>query len=909
MDIKANKNTYFLLLFWAFVQIILNIFTFQAIFVRSLHVMFLIFFGGLYFKKLKFFTLPLTIFTFSYIFLNYNKIALRGGYLYKIDYIFAFFAIFLVLIVSFKINKTFTLLSLIFLSYLFWGRFISGPLAHNGFSLRRVLSHFVWGTEGIFGLGAGVSSSYIFLFMLFGSFLKFSGFIDFISDLSLCLVGKSYGSYAKVSVIASALMGMVNGSALANVATTGSLTIPLMKKQKYSSEYAAAVEAASSTGGQFAPPIMGAVAFVMAEFLNISYLRVVKAAVIPAFLYYLGIFTSVHYEAKKLNLKSSAFSYNFLDLLKERGHLLIPIFILIAGLFYFPLEFCVIISIFSLIGVCAFKKSTRMSFTNILDALVDGAVNSIAVGISCVLIGLIIGSVSLSGLGLNFGNMILNLNSHSLIFAWFLVAIMSLILGMGVPGVAAYVIVVSVAVPVLIKLGAQPIGAHLFCLIYACLSNITPPVAVSSYLASSIAESDMVKTSLIALKLAFSGFIFPFFFLINPKLIGLESPKFLEIIFLIVFSSIGVFAISLGLTGFFKKNLSKTKRFLFLVLGLLIMYPEKYTSIFSLIGLIFLLIGEMNFKVKNKFPIFFILMFFLTGCTSPKYRIDIPTASTTGALYPLGASLANVLNRDKDFRANIQASGGGIDNLNILYNRDANLSMAVNSIVSQSYEGKGIFKGRENKKLRIIASLYLNPNQILVRKDLKIKSLKDLKGSHFSVGNPGSTTELEAKAHFEALGMDINKDIFPERVSPSEAISLLKSKKISGVWIMAGAPSASVTEILLTANCEILNLDPDFIEKLNENNNGYENYTIKKSVYNNNKEINTSASPMVIFTSSDMSEECAYKITKAFWENLEELKTSNKVLKNVEIKNALRGIGKVPLHPGAKKYYLERGIK
>ncbi|HAP56938.1 MAG TPA: C4-dicarboxylate ABC transporter permease, partial [Sphaerochaeta sp.] len=415
--------------------------------------------------------------SFAYLLKNYIPVAKRGGYLISLDIWVAGIIMVLIFEAGRRACKNLAILGLIFLLYNFLGKWIPGDLGHVGFSVKRVLNHMIWGSQGIFGVGIGVSATYIFLFVLFGAYLKYSGFSQFINDISLTLVGRTAGGPAKVAVLASALLGMINGSAIANVATTGTITIPMMKKTGYKKEFAAAVEAVASTGGQFAPPIMGAVGFVMAEFMGVSYTKVLLAACIPAFLYYLTLLFAVHFEAKRLGLSglSKENIPNAMVVLKKQGHLIIPLVVLIGLLsFGFTPLFGAVVAIFATIAASWLRKDTRMTWSVIVQATVEGARSAIAVGMSCAIIGVIIGTVSLTGLGLNFGYIILKIvGEGQLYLGGLMVMLMSIVLGMGVPGVAAYVIVSTVSVPVLIQAGAIPMAAHMFCLIYACLSNIT----------------------------------------------------------------------------------------------------------------------------------------------------------------------------------------------------------------------------------------------------------------------------------------------------------------------------------------------------------------------------------------------------------------------------------------------------
>ncbi|MDR1834840.1 MAG: TRAP transporter fused permease subunit [Fusobacteriaceae bacterium] len=602
-----------LLVLWAFWQVWVNVRAVNAMTLRMGHCMFLLAFTFLIYptvkkekKRRKFPPLQdialvaLTLATFGYMILNYSKVAQSMGFFTKFQYVVAAVAIFLVFEAARRASTSLAILGLLFFLYNFFGRYIPGSLGHNGFSLRRVLSHLAWGSQGIFGVGIGVSASYIFLFVLFGAFLKYSGFSKFINDVSMTLVGRSPGGPAKVAVVASALIGMINGSAVANVVTTGTITIPLMKKTGYRSEFAAAVEAVASTGGQFCPPIMGAVGFVMAEFLGVSYSKVMMAAAIPAFLYYLSLMFAVHFEAKRLGLRglSPENIPDALIVLKKQGHLVLPLVVLMGMMFlgYTPL-YAAVYAIVATVLAAALRKETRMSRETIVKALEEGARGAVGVGVSCVVIGIIIGTVSLTSLGLSMGYVILSVvGKDQLYLGGLMVMIMSTILGMGVPGVAAYVIVVAVAIPVLIDIGVVPMAAHMFCLIYACLSNITPPVAMSSYVAAGLADSDQTKTSFIAMKLGLTGFLLPFFFLGNPVLlIGATPTGFLTTAQAAVTATIGVIGLTAALQGRLVTKLNRLERIGFFVAALCTISPEKLSDGAGIL-IIALLIGIQLYK-------------------------------------------------------------------------------------------------------------------------------------------------------------------------------------------------------------------------------------------------------------------------------------------------------------------------
>ncbi len=590
-----------LMVIWVIFQLWFSTFgIISAINLRAIHCLFLLMFTFLLYPPVKkqnqdlkhpqaadIILIAMAFFAFGFLILKYTEIARSGGRIDTFQMVIAVIGIMVVFEAGRRTSRNLAILAAIFLAYNYFGRFIGGYLGHNGFTFKRVLITQFWGTQGILGTGAGVSATYIFLFVVFGAFLKHSGFTRFINDLSLTLVGKTPGGPAKVAVIASALLGMVNGSAVANVATTGTITIPMMKRTGYKKEFAAAVEATASTGGQFCPPVMGAAGFIMAEFLDVRYSVVIAAALVPAFLYYLGLMMSVHFEARKLGL-SGVREENIpsaKEVLRNGWHLMIPLVVLITVMVIgkSPL-YAATVAIPVTVASSWIRKDTRMTWDRIVAACVEGAKGAVTVGVSCLLIGVIIGTVTLTSLGLNLGYMILNgFTGSNIYIVGLLVMLISVILGMGVPGIAAYVIVQAVAVPVLLKAGAVPLAAHMFCLIYACLSNITPPVAISCYVAAGIADADQTKTGLIAVRLALAGFIVPLFFLANPVLLPLaqEGAAFTTVMAAIT-ASAGTVMLAGGLEGWFAVREHWIERILFIAAALLLLYPGAVTDIAGL---------------------------------------------------------------------------------------------------------------------------------------------------------------------------------------------------------------------------------------------------------------------------------------------------------------------------------------
>ena len=615
---KTNTAITVLMIVWVLFQLWFSTFgIITAVNLRAFHSLFLLLFTFLLFPSHKTQEKKLThppvvdvvliavaFFAFGYLILKYTEIARSGGRIDTFQMCVAAVGILVVFEAGRRTSGNLAVLAAVFLAYNFFGQFIGGYLGHNGFTLKRILITQFWGTQGILGTGASVSATYIFLFVVFGAFLKYSGFSRFINDLSLSLVGRTPGGPAKVAVIASAMLGMVNGSAVANVATTGTITIPMMKRTGYESEFSAAVEATASTGGQFCPPVMGAAGFIMAEFLNVNYTVVIAAALVPAFLYYLGLLTSVHFEAKRLGLTGVPEEEipDAREVLKNGWHLAIPLVVLIAVMILgrSPL-YAATVAIPVTVASSWLKKDTRMTWDRIVAACVEGARGALTVGISCLLIGVIIGTVTLTSLGLNLGYMILNgFTGTSIYLVGILVMLISVILGMGVPGVAAYVIVQSVAVPVLLKAGVVPLAAHMFCLIYACLSNITPPVAISCYVAAGIAGANQTKTGLIAVRLALTGFIVPIFFLANPALLPLAgNAAAAATVLAVITAAAGTVMLSGGLEGWFLIRQHWIERILFIVAALLLLYPGTVTDIVGSCSAV-VLIAVQLFRSRNK---------------------------------------------------------------------------------------------------------------------------------------------------------------------------------------------------------------------------------------------------------------------------------------------------------------------
>jgi len=455
-------------------------------------------------------------------------------------------------------------------------------------------------TEGIFGPTLGVSASYVIMFVLFGAFMERTGVGQLFMDFALSLTGHTAGGPGKVSVISSSLFGTVSGSAVANVMVDGPITIPLMKRSGFRPAFAAAVEATASTGGQIMPPIMGAAAFVMAEFLAVSYFQVVVWAIIPAILYYVAVFFAVHFEAKRVGLLGLPRSEipRLRDVMRDRGHLFTPLVVILAGLIAgYSAPYCALAGTLSCIPVAMLRKNTRagIGWHTVWEALQDGAKNSISVALACACAGIIIGVIFLTGAAVDFTALVVRLAQDYLLLALILSMLAGIVLGMGMPTTPAYIVMVSLLVPALIKLGAPVPAAHMFAFYFAILSAITPPVALAVYAAAGLAKANLWEAGWAAVRVGAAGFIVPFMFIYEPALLMLNGWAEWHVSLLAFISAtIGCITLAAGLYGYLFAACRMWERVVLLIAALLLIAPELISS---LIGIALLL----GIAAKQKF--------------------------------------------------------------------------------------------------------------------------------------------------------------------------------------------------------------------------------------------------------------------------------------------------------------------
>jgi len=605
-----------------------------------------------------------------YIIANYGQLVLRAGTATTMDMIVGVVGILLVLEAARRIvGLPIVIIAGVFIAYAFAGPWLPGQLAHRGVDVGDLVQHLYFTTEGVFGIPLGVSSTFIFLFILFGAYLEKTGLGQYFIDLANSIAGRSAGGPAKVAVLSSGLMGTVSGSSVANVVGTGSFTIPMMKRLGYKPEFAGAVEATASTGGQLMPPIMGAAAFLMSEMTGIPYVRIIGAAVIPALLYYFGVWAGVHFEAKKLGLRGMTKEElpNLKEIFFGRGYLMIPlvgiVWLLVTG--YTPMLaafYAIVLSIAAavlgwwaplpiggmlvvfaimkpifkvgpygadgalryltqmtplgalavlgaiLLGFAILKKKPNIGFKEIVGGLESGARGAIGVLAATACAGIIIGVVTKTGLGLKLGSVLVSLANGNLILTLFFTMITSIILGMGVPTTANYIITSTIAAPAIImllrmKFPELPIDsisivlpAHMFAFYFGIIADVTPPVALAAFAGAGIAKANPMKTGLAASKLAIAAFLVPYIFVMNPMMLMIDV-TFWSGLLMVATSMLGIIGVSSGIMGYLLCRSLWWERILMAAGGVLMIDPGAVTVI---IGIGLIVVGVVSQVIRKR---------------------------------------------------------------------------------------------------------------------------------------------------------------------------------------------------------------------------------------------------------------------------------------------------------------------
>jgi len=543
----------------------------------------------------------ITVVATIYTTLNVEPFNARSGVALPSDLIFGAITCLLVLEATRRVvGNSLVILAGVFLMYAYFGRYFPGVFAHRGYSIGRIIYQMYLTGQGIFGIPLGVSAGYLVVFIVLAALLDSSGLGKLFNDAALAVGGRLKGGPAKVSVIASALCGTISGSAATNVATTGAFTIPLMKKCGYKAYFAGAVEAAASTGGQIMPPIMGTVAFIMAEYLGVSYGTVAMAAVIPALLYFSGVFFQVDARARKIGLTglSKEEIPNLLDTIKKYGHMIIPMIALVYFLMdgFSPVYAAFYASVLTW-ALSLLRKETRLLGAGLADMSVKAARSALSVGIAMATAGFIVAVLSMTGIGVILADNIVLLSQGHLFIALLLTMVVSIILGMGLPTSACYIIAASIAVPILTKMGVPPFQAHFFVLYFSVISTVTPPVALASYVAAGMSGANTNQVGLAAFRLALAAFIIPFFFIYNPAML-LIADNTMTIIWATVTALFGTYLLALALEGYFLVHLPLWTRVISFAAAILLMTPGLTTDIIG--AVLVAVMGLTIYTIRKK---------------------------------------------------------------------------------------------------------------------------------------------------------------------------------------------------------------------------------------------------------------------------------------------------------------------
>ena len=543
----------------------------------------------------------------------YDDLVFRIGRVTDLDLAVGILAVLLTLEATRRaVGMPITVIGALFLTYGFFGPYFPGFMRHRGQDLDSLIQLMFFTTDGILGTPIGVSATFIFTFLLFGSFLVKTGVGQYFNDLAVTLAGNLTGGPAKVAIFSSALQGTISGSSVANVVTSGSYTIPMMKKLGYKKEFAGGVEAAASTGGQLMPPIMGAAAFLMVEFIGgVTYWEIAKAATIPALLYFTGVWIMTHFEAKRIGLKglSKEEMPNRKEVLKKI-YLLTPILAIIVFLLIgIPTMQAALYGILLTIFVSAFNKETRLSFKDMIHALVDGARTALAVAAATATAGIIVGVVVKTGLGLALANGLVSASGGNVLLTLFFTMLAAIVLGMGSPTTANYVITSTIAAPAIITLlmidepagAAVPIvvalSAHLFVFYFGIIADITPPVALAAFAASGISGGEPIRTGFNAAKLAIAAFIIPYMFVLSPELLMIDT-TWPQIIWVVITAVTGMIAIGAGLIGYWYRKLNWFERIITFVTGIALIYPEGFTDLIG--AAVFVVLFVIQWMSRDK---------------------------------------------------------------------------------------------------------------------------------------------------------------------------------------------------------------------------------------------------------------------------------------------------------------------
>ena len=814
------------------------------------------------------------------------------------------------------------------LVYAVAGPYLPGFLAHRGYGATRLIEHLYLSTEGIWGIPLGVSADFVYLFVLFGAVLETAGGGALLIAMANRVAGRTRGGPAKTAAVASAFMGSLSGSAVANVVTTGTFTIPLMKRAGFRPFFAGAIEAAASTGGQLMPPVMGAGAFILATWTNIPYLQVAVAAIIPAVLYYAALLAAIHFRAGRMGIQPSDEGSD--EPIADRLHLLLPLAIIVVllGMGRSPMR-AAFWGVASALILAVLRPSTRPSPDELRAIMERAGRGAVQVAAACASAGIVVGVASLTGIGLRMSELIITLSQGNLFGALVLTGLGSIVLGMGLPTTAAYVVLAALGAPALVQLGVPLLAAHLFIFYFGCISNVTPPVSLAAFAAAGISGSPPIRTALFAAMLAGAGFIVPFMFVYGPELLMVGSAA--NILLATGTALIGVIALAAGGVGFARAKLDPWERVLALLAAFLLVYPGLLSDAAGLlgVGLVFYR-GEAQAAATwtrwagatlaaGVLAGFFITAPFASAPTdgaSPMPErpssgsggaqefMSLGTAGTGGIYYPLGGAIASRLSlADERRQYTAEVSDGSVENVNRLGSGQMDLAMAIASTVYQAQNGEGDF-AEAISGLRAIAPLYPNVTHILVPAASEARSVADFADQRVSVGAAGSGTEQLARHVLNAHGLTYD-DLEPRYLSFAESSAALRDGSIDAAIISVGYPAAAVLEASTTANMRLIGIEESVLEEMFVEHPYYSTGVIPSGAYRGVEEdVLTLAVMNWVISMESLDDDVVTTLLNIFADDRVSLEQVHDMAKQIDLD--LLHAPPIPLHPAAQRWLSQR---
>ena len=726
-----------------------------------------------------------------------------------------------------------------FMAYAYFGPYLPAPWTHRGYDVSQLVGHLFHRARGYFGIPVDVSSSLIILFTIYGAFLQHSGAGKFFIELSMALMGHKANSAGRTVVLSSFLLGGPSGSGVATTVTIGAVAYPLMQRAGFEKNQAGGLLAAGGLGAIISPPVLGAAAFLIAEFLKISYLDVLSMAIIPTCLYYLfALLFMVELDAKRFHAQTVDFEQQLTlaQMTRRYGfHFISLISIIIFMLWGYSPTLSVFWSTVLTYGLSFLTRETAITPKKLVRALSDGSTSVLTAATTCATAGIIVGVVTLTGLGLKFSSIVIDYAGGNLLLTAIYTALIVWIVGLAVPVTASYIICAVIAAPAMIKLGVPDFAAHMFIFYYSVLSEVSPPTALSPFAAAAITGGDPYRTTLQAWKYTLPAFLVPFVFVLDPQGIGLllklpGDGSWIDIVLITGKTALGLAALAAAAQGWALRRTTTAERLLLVLAGLFLVFPSllealmevmigrdiSYTATFGLAIAIGVLLkqrmqpegprtqttgpnwGEQPME-RKVFAISALAVSaaLIAGAALAQQglNIAIATGGTGGVCSPLGGGMANVLSKHvPGMQASARVTGGSVDNLKLIGSQQSEVALVMVDAALDALKGEDKFKGSP-VDVRTLMVLYPNRMHVVSMEGTGVEKMSDLKGKRVSTGSPGSATEVMAFRVIEAAGLDKDKDMRRERLGVAKSVNALKDRKIDAFFWVGGLPTAAVTDL------------------------------------------------------------------------------------------------------------------